>query len=70
MLILASASPSRRQMLINAGLDFSIELSGVDEDEARAWTLLRAGVEVSWASVDGDEDAVSTCVALHKALDD
>lgn len=35
MLILASASPSRRQMLANAGLDFAIELSGVDEDEAK-----------------------------------
>ena len=32
-LILASASASRRQMLINAGLDFAIEPSGVDEDE-------------------------------------
>lgn len=35
MLILASASPSRRQMLANAGLDFSVESSGVDEDEAK-----------------------------------
>lgn len=34
MLILASASPSRRQMLAHAGLDFAIEPSGVDEDEA------------------------------------
>ncbi len=35
MLILASASPSRRQLLANAGLDFAIELSGVDEDEVK-----------------------------------
>lgn len=34
-LILASASPSRRQMLDNAGLDFEIEPSGVDEDEVK-----------------------------------
>ena len=34
-LILASASPSRRQMLQNAGLDFEIEPSGVDEDEVK-----------------------------------
>ena len=35
MLILASASLSRRQMLQNAGLDFSAETSGVDEDEVK-----------------------------------
>ena len=35
MLILASASPSRRQMLKNVGLDFSVEPSGVDEDEVK-----------------------------------
>jgi septum formation protein len=35
MLILASASPSRRQLLTNAGLDFTIEPSGVDEDEIK-----------------------------------
>lgn len=34
-LILASASPSRRQMLSDAGLDFEIEPSGVDEDEVK-----------------------------------
>ena len=32
-LILASASPSRRQMLTNAGLAFDIEPAGVDEEE-------------------------------------
>jgi len=32
-LLLASASPSRRQMLERAGLAFDIEPSGVDEDE-------------------------------------
>ncbi len=34
-LILASASPSRRQLLSSAGLVFEVEPSGVDEDEAK-----------------------------------
>ena len=34
-LILASASPSRRQLLTSAGLVFVIEPSGVDEDEVK-----------------------------------
>lgn len=34
-LILASASPSRRQLLANAGLVFTIEPSGLDEDEVK-----------------------------------
>jgi septum formation protein len=32
-LILASASPSRRTLLANAGLSFDIEPAGIDEDE-------------------------------------
>ena len=35
VLILASASSSRRQLLTNAGLVFDIEPSGVDEDEVK-----------------------------------
>ena len=34
-LILASASPSRRQLLTSAGLVFDVEPSGVDEDEVK-----------------------------------
>jgi septum formation protein len=34
-LILASASPSRRQLLTSAGLVFEVESSGVDEDEVK-----------------------------------
>ena len=45
------------------------EAAGVDEDEARAWSLLRAGLETSWATLEG-EDAMTLCVALTKALDD
>jgi len=41
VLILASASPSRRQLLANAGLRFEIEPSGLDEDEAKRSLLAR-----------------------------
>jgi septum formation protein len=34
-LILASASPSRRQLLTDAGLRFAIEPAGIDEDEVK-----------------------------------
>src|SRR5436189_5291597 len=34
-LILASASPSRRQLLASAGLSFTIEPAGVDEEEVK-----------------------------------
>ena len=51
-------------------LSIVTEAMGADEDEVRAWTLLRAGVEASWASVLEGEDALSTCVAIRKALDD
>jgi streptomycin 6-kinase len=43
--------------------------AGLDEDEVRAWTLLRGGVETSWATLEGP-DAVTTCIALTKALDE
>ncbi|NHI19151.1 hypothetical protein H9L10_07810 [Phycicoccus endophyticus] len=46
------------------------EAAGIDVETARAWTLLRAGVEVSWASVVEGEEALTTCIALHKALED
>lgn len=34
-LILASASPSRRALLANAGLPFDVEPAGIDEDEVK-----------------------------------
>ncbi|MBM6404697.1 kinase [Phycicoccus sp. CSK15P-2] len=66
------------EMGIGASLRWSVrhrlavvsEAAGIDPDEARAWTLLRAGLEVSRASTLEAGDSVTTCVALHKAIDD
>ena len=41
-LILASASPSRRQLLVQAGLTFETEASGIDEEEIKR-SLLAEG---------------------------
>jgi septum formation protein len=41
-LILASASPSRRQLLANAGLTFETDASGIDEEEIKR-SLLAEG---------------------------
>jgi hypothetical protein len=42
----------------------------MDVEEARVWSLLRAGIEVSWTSTEGDPERLSQAIALHKALDD
>ncbi|MFL6152579.1 MAG: aminoglycoside phosphotransferase family protein [Ornithinibacter sp.] len=46
------------------------EAAGIDVEEARIWSLLRAGIEVSWTSVEENPERLSLTIALHKALDD
>jgi septum formation protein len=57
-LILASASPSRRQMLLSAGLDFEIVPSGVDEDE----------VKLSLSAERASAQDIATTLAEMKAV--
>jgi len=57
MLILASTSQSRRELLANAGLSFEIKPPGVDEDE----------VKLSLAATKADAIAVATTLAELKA---
>lgn len=54
----------RRQLAIAA------DAAGVDIDEALAWSLMRAGLELSWAVEMGDTDEVTRFVTLGKALDE
>jgi streptomycin 6-kinase len=51
-------------------VSLAAEAAGIDLDEAFAWTLLRAGIEVSWVSEAGSADDLSLHVALTKALDE
>ena len=57
MLILASTSQSRRDLLTNAGLDFEIRAPGVDEDE----------VKLSLVARKADAAAIATTLAELKA---
>jgi len=57
MLILASTSQSRRELLTNAGLAFEIEAPGVDEDE----------VKLSLVAQKADALAIATTLAELKA---
>lgn len=57
MLILASTSQSRRELLTNAGLAFEIKAPGVDEDE----------VKLSLAAQRADAVAIATTLAELKA---
>ena len=57
MLILASTSQSRRDLLTNAGLDFEIRAPGVDEDE----------VKLSLVARKADATAIATTLAELKA---
>lgn len=51
-------------------LELTAEAAGIDIDEAFAWSLLRAGLEVSWASALEDREDLTFFIALTKALDE
>ena len=57
MLILASTSQSRRDLLTNAGLEFEIAAPGVDDDEVKLSLLARKA----------DASTVATTLAELKA---
>ncbi|WP_261624148.1 Maf family protein [Nesterenkonia marinintestina] len=62
-LILASASPGRAQVLEGAGLDFSVEVSSVDEDEVLSAARALADAE------DVPAEEVALLLARAKAED-
>ena len=46
------------------------DAAGMDEELARAWTIVRCAIECVWALDDANDDEVSFNIALAKALDD
>ncbi|HYN29929.1 MAG TPA: aminoglycoside phosphotransferase family protein [Dermatophilaceae bacterium] len=51
-------------------LEVAADAAGMEEDLARAWTLVHTGVECLWAAEDGDAAALTLHIALLKALAD
>lgn len=51
-------------------IEVTCDAAGIDEEAARLWCLVRCGIEILWAAVDGDHDELSKNLTLHKALDD
>ena len=46
------------------------EAAGIDEDEARAWVVVRETAEAMSAADEGDRDALTLAISLAKAMDD
>ena len=67
-LILASASPSRRQMLTNAGLVFEVVPSSVDEDEVKRSLLAERAGARDLATTLAEMKAVSVSRRRPEAL--
>ena len=55
--------------LVHRRLAITAEAAGIDLEEARLWSLLRAGLQISWDSVT-EPDQLGRAIAIHKALDD
>lgn len=59
---------STLRWLVRRRVAILAEAMGIDEDEARAWSIVHSGLQVHWCS--GDRDDASFHLALMKALDD
>jgi streptomycin 6-kinase len=46
------------------------EAAGIDEDEARAWVVVRETAEAMSAADEGDRDSLTLAISLAKAMDD
>jgi streptomycin 6-kinase len=51
-------------------LQLVCDAAAIDEDEARAWVVVRETAEAMSAVRDGDRDALTLAISLAKAMDD
>ena len=56
--------------LVRRRFEIVCEAAGIDEDAARAWTILNSVIEANWSSLDGEPEHVTLHLALAKALED
>lgn len=63
------SGPSLRYS-VRRRLEVVCEAGGVDAERAREWSIVRIAINALWASRSADRTAVSSSMALLKALDD
>lgn len=51
-------------------LEVTCDAAGLDPEAGRLWCIVRCGVEILWAAVDGNADELSRNLTLLKALED
>ncbi len=51
-------------------LSVAAEAAGIDEEEARLWSIVHAGLQALWSAQDGDAESLSLHLAMLKALED
>ena len=62
-------SGSSFRYLVRRRFEIVCEAAGIDEDAARAWTILNSVIQANWSSLDGEPDHVTLHLALAKALE-
>ncbi|GAB3622949.1 streptomycin 6-kinase [Mariniluteicoccus endophyticus] len=61
---------SELRYLVRRRLEVVSEAMGVDERDARLWTIVMTSIDALWAHEDGDRDGVTLAIALMKAMED
>ena len=56
--------------LVRRRFEIVCEAAGIDEEAARAWTILSSVIQANWSSLDGEPEQVTLHLALAKSLED